>query len=64
MITQQDLDDHRSDYLGEIRLAAREQTLLDRHPDCRDPEHPGCILCLDIQGRPLPRRVLTLKGSK
>lgn len=49
-----------ADILTEIRLRRRQETLLAKHPDCRDPDHPGCILCLDAEGRPRARRILTL----
>lgn len=36
-----DLEDERQEALFERRYQAR----LSRHPDCRDPDHPGCEGC-------------------
>jgi hypothetical protein len=36
-----DLEDERQEALFERRYQAR----LSRHPDCRDPDHPGCEFC-------------------
>ncbi len=39
------------DYDYDDRLAeqqrARHERELGRHPDCADPEHPGCEACFD-----------------
>lgn len=41
-----DLDDPDVDELrAEARQARAFSHALARHPDCRDPEHPGCELC-------------------
>lgn len=29
----------------ERAMARRAIRLLARHPDCRDPDHPGCVRC-------------------
>lgn len=29
----------------EDRKSQRYYQLLSRHPDCRDPDHPGCAYC-------------------
>ena len=36
-----DLEDERQEALFQRRYQAR----LSRHPDCRDPDHPGCEGC-------------------
>lgn len=37
--------DERDDLLYEQRRLNRYESKLYAHPDCRDPEHPGCIEC-------------------
>lgn len=48
---------HDDDFISDLRLAAfRERhyrAILSRHPDCRDPAHPGCARCTDPDGNPL-----------
>lgn len=48
---QEELDagDH-NDLVAEARANARYQRQLDRHPSCRDPDHPGCPGCWDDEG--------------
>ena len=29
------------------RARKLRQRILTKHPDCRDPDHPGCPACLD-----------------
>jgi hypothetical protein len=36
-----DLEDERM----EAKFERRYQAALSRHPDCRDPDHPGCEIC-------------------
>ena len=33
------------DEAAQWRHARRYKKLLDRNPDCRDPDHPGCPSC-------------------
>jgi len=32
---------------AEAAAERRYRRILARHPDCRDPDHPGCELCED-----------------
>ena len=45
------------DEISELRIAQfREiqyRAILNRHPDCRDPMHPGCSRCEDCDGEPV-----------
>ncbi len=34
-------------------LERRYLAALTRHPDCRDPSHPGCARCEDRDGNPI-----------
>lgn len=47
MITQEDYDDEVNDRRAEARAEQRYERTLARHPDCRDPDHPGCTKCRD-----------------
>ena len=38
-------DDHREELLAEVRWQRHHQARLLRHPDSRDPDHPGCERC-------------------
>lgn len=40
-------DDELDDLLQQARFDRRHQADLARHPDCRDPDHPGCEACED-----------------
>ncbi len=41
-----DYDDHEAaDLAAEDRARRAYLARLARHPDCRDPDHPGCELC-------------------
>jgi hypothetical protein len=48
---------HDEDAISDLRLAQfRERqyrAILNRHPDCRDPAHPGCTRCEDRDGNPI-----------
>lgn len=39
-----DDDDYREFKFNELKKKMRERELL-AHPDCRDPDHPGCDNC-------------------
>ena len=45
------------DAISDLRVAQfRERqyrAILNRHPDCRDPMHPGCSRCEDRDGNQL-----------
>lgn len=45
------------DFISDLRMQAfRERqyrAILTRHPDCRDPAHPGCERCEDREGNPI-----------
>lgn len=43
MTTKDDMDNYQEDKSYERGIRAA----LNRHPDCRDPEHPGCEFCED-----------------
>ena len=49
--------DPDNDFISDLRMQAfRERqyrAILARHPDCRDPAHPGCERCEDRDGNPL-----------
>lgn len=40
-------DEERQDAIDEDRAHRRYKQALSRHPDCRDPDHPGCDICND-----------------
>ena len=40
-------DDDRQELLAEGRHQRRYERQLSAHPDCRDPDHPGCWRCGD-----------------
>lgn len=40
-LNEYDYDDMRAEELAERRY----RNALSRHPDCRDPDHPGCECC-------------------
>lgn len=43
-----DLYDFELDELrAQTRAENRYRNALIAHPDCRDPDHPGCALCAD-----------------
>ena len=33
--------------MTEDEFKRRRQKALNRHPDCRDPDHPGCPRCIE-----------------
>jgi len=37
--------DDLADERAEAQWQRRQHNLLMRHPDCRDPDHPGCEAC-------------------
>lgn len=45
-----DPTDDYLDELAEARFQRQRQGRLMRHPDCRDPDHPGCELCEETHG--------------
>lgn len=36
--------EEEDEWIGEVKERRHMQQLV-RHPDCRDPEHPGCTRC-------------------
>ena len=44
-----DYDSKVDDYIADMKLAEacqrRYERILEQHPDCRDPGHPGCVRC-------------------
>lgn len=42
-----EFDGPSNEEMEEYRNHKRYIQLLDRHPDCRDPDHPGCSACND-----------------
>lgn len=40
-----DSDDELDDLRMQARFERRYHNDLARHPDCRDPDHPGCEAC-------------------
>lgn len=40
-----DNDDELDDLRMQARHERRQRNDLARHPDCRDPDHPGCKAC-------------------
>lgn len=42
-----DHDDELDDLRAEDRARKRYQMALMYHPDCRDPDHPGCENCTE-----------------
>jgi len=45
MIDDDDYDPEIEDLRAEDRARKRYQMALMYHPDCRDPDHPGCEQC-------------------
>lgn len=41
-------DDILADLSAEDAAERRYQQLLAAHPDCNDPDHPGCSLCMGV----------------
>lgn len=39
--------DEVSDLVATMRIECTHAANLNAHPDCRDPEHPGCERCKD-----------------
>lgn len=39
--------DERAELLAERRARRRHHAQFVRHPDCCDPDHPGCSRCQD-----------------
>lgn len=39
--------DDLADLRAEAQWERRRHNMLMRHPDCRDPDHPGCESCAD-----------------
>ena len=48
---------HDEDFINDLRLDVaferHYRAILNRHPDCRDPAHPGCVRCEDRDGNPV-----------
>ena len=40
-------EDERHELMAEDRADKRYRARYSRHPDCRDPDHPGCDACND-----------------
>lgn len=47
-MTDRDCTDEMADALAEREERRRHDELMD-HPDCRDPEHPGCSRCRECE---------------
>lgn len=50
MTERYDFDPNEADYeelRAQDRADKRHQAQMLRHPDCRDPDHPGCEQCED-----------------
>ena len=43
--SREDYDPEIEDLRAEDRARKMHQARLRYHPDCRDPDHPGCELC-------------------
>lgn len=41
-------DDYERELAAMQRLGRWQERDLGRHPNCRDPDHPGCIYCADL----------------
>jgi len=41
------VDDELQELRAEARFERQQRNILMRHPDCRDPDHPGCEQCSD-----------------
>lgn len=41
----------REELVRNEKAAKTYEAALLRHPDCRDPDHPGCELCEDIEDK-------------
>lgn len=48
---------HDEDAISDLRIEQfcerQYRAILNRHPDCRDPAHPGCDRCEDRDWNPL-----------
>lgn len=44
-MTEYEEDIERDELMAEDRLARQRWARLCAHPDCRDPDHPGCARC-------------------
>lgn len=42
-----DFADEAAGFYAQQRLDNQRRTQLMQHPDCRDPDHPGCEYCFD-----------------
>jgi len=40
-------DDARAEFAAQDRADRAHRRLINAHPDCRDPDHPGCDRCRD-----------------
>ena len=49
-----DYDYERAELARTDRAERRYHARLMRHPDCRDPDHPGCPDCEPWEREPLP----------
>jgi len=47
MMNHDDQESELDDLRAEARWECKQQRLLRAHPDCRDPDHPGCEDCED-----------------
>lgn len=45
MVNGYDEDSELVDLLAQVRFEKRQRLKLLAHPDCRDPDHPGCEAC-------------------
>ena len=45
MLGPDDEEDEREEMRRYDLAQKRHQTELMQHPDCRDPDHPGCLNC-------------------
>lgn len=43
----EDIDDNELEQRAISQSERRRQAELARHPNCRDPDHPGCEYCME-----------------
>ena len=47
-----DIDDEIQEGLAQRRIDRQHSRALSAHPDCRDPDHPGCESCWEDEFPP------------
>jgi len=45
VITPEEMDNFEQEAAHERRNERRREAELQKNPDCRDPDHPGCEFC-------------------